>query len=201
MTRVLVAEDDRISRRLLEATLSRQGYEVVAVEDGDAALTELKKEDAPRLAVLDWMMPGLDGVEVCRKVRSVDDAEYRYMILLTARAQKADIVAGLEAGADDYLTKPFNLQELVSRIKTGERILALEAALSDKVGELQEALAHVKTLQGLLPICMHCKKIRDDGDTWHKMETYISEHSEAMFTHSLCEDCLAKHYPGRGKRR
>ncbi len=197
MVRVLIAEDELISRRLLEATLSRQGYEVLSVDNGDAAWEELEKEDAPRLAVLDWMMPGMDGTDVCRKVREKVDADYCYMILLSARAQKEDIVEGLESGADDYLTKPFHPQELTSRIKAGERIIALETALSGKVDELQEAMAHVKTLQGLLPICMHCKKIRDNGDTWHKMENYISDHSGAMFTHSLCEDCLATHYPSR----
>jgi CheY-like chemotaxis protein len=147
--------------------------------------------------VLDWMMPEMDGVEVCRRVRQLADSSYRYLVILTAKGQKEDIVAGLEAGADDYLTKPFNPQELHSRLRTGERILNLEADLAGKVQELQDALDHVKTLQGLLPICMHCKKIRDEGDVWHKIESYISDHSGAMFTHSLCDECLAKHYPSK----
>jgi sigma-B regulation protein RsbU (phosphoserine phosphatase) len=180
--KVLIAEDDRVSRRLLQATLGRLGYEV-------------QTENAPRLAILDWMMPEMDGVDVCRQIREREAGPYVYVILLTARGQKKDVVTGLEAGADDYLIKPFDPQELRSRITVGERILNLETALETKVTELEQALAHVKQLQGLLPICMYCKEIRDDGDTWHRLESYIEEHSDAMFTHSLCADCLRKHYP------
>ena len=199
--KVLIAEDDQVSRRLLQATLGRLGYEVVCTENGAQAWETLQLDDAPRLAILDWMMPELDGVDVCRKVRERDDVPYVYIILLTARGQKKDVVTGLDAGADDYLIKPFDPQELRSRITVGERILKLEAALEGKVGELEQALHHVTQLQGLLPICMHCKKIRDDGDTWHRMESYIEEHSDAMFTHSLCEDCREKHYPGRAQKQ
>ena len=199
--KVLIAEDDQVSRRLLQATLGRLGYEVVCTENGAQAWEALQLDDAPRLAILDWMMPELDGVDVCRKVRERDDVPYVYIILLTARGQKKDVVTGLEAGADDYLIKPFDPQELRSRITVGERILKLEAALEGKVGELEQALRHVKQLQGLLPICMHCKKIRDDGDTWHRMESYIEEHSDAMFTHSLCEECREEHYPARAAKQ
>jgi CheY-like chemotaxis protein len=199
--KVLIAEDDKVSRRLLEATLGRLGYEVVITEHGGQAWQALQATGGPRLAILDWMMPELDGPAICRKVRERTDVPYTYIILLTARGQKKDVVAGLEAGADDYLVKPFDPQELRSRITVGVRILELEAALEGKVRELKEALSHVKQLQGLLPICMHCKKIRDDRDTWHRVESYIEEHSDAMFTHSLCEDCLAEHYPEQAKRR
>jgi CheY-like chemotaxis protein len=199
--KVLIAEDDKVSRRLLQATLGRLGYDVMTTENGAQAWEALQQADAPRLAILDWMMPELDGVDVCRNVRQRDDVPYVYIILLTARGQKKDVVTGLEAGADDYLVKPFDPQELSSRITVGKRILELEAALDGKVHELKAALSHVKQLQGLLPICMHCKKIRDDGDTWHRVESYIEEHSDAMFTHSLCEECMAKHYPNHGKKR
>jgi CheY-like chemotaxis protein len=192
---VLIAEDDAISRRLLEAHLKRAGYDVVASQDGAEALTALHAPEAPRLAVLDWMMPVVDGAELCRRVRADAKLGYVYLILLTARGQKGDVVAGLEAGADDYLTKPFDPHELRSRIAVGERILDLEARLTSKVCELEQAMGHVKQLQGLIPICMHCKRIRDDGDVWHRLETYIEEHSDANFTHSVCQGCLAEHYP------
>jgi len=197
--RVLMAEDDTVSRRMLEATLNRLDYDVIAVADGAEAWTELQKSDAPRLVILDWMMPEIDGVEVCKRIRDVEDSAYKYIIILTARDQQKDIVEGLDSGADDYLTKPFDPQELRSRMRTGERILQLESDLAGKVEELQAALDHVKTLQGLLPICMHCKKIRDEGAVWHRIENYISDHSSAMFTHSLCEECLKKHYPQHSK--
>ena len=197
--RILIAEDEPVSRRLLEATLVRSGYEVDAVGDGERAWELLQSDRDIQLAVLDWMMPGLDGIEVCRRLR-VRHGAYVYVILLTARDRKEDVVVGLEAGADDYITKPFDPQELHSRIRAGERIVRLESGLETKVKELEAALAHVKQLQGLLPICMHCKKIRDDKATWHRLETYIQQHSQAMFTHSLCSDCLAHYYPERAEK-
>jgi CheY-like chemotaxis protein len=133
-------------------------------------------------------------------VRAAGNADYTYVILLTAKRQKEDVVAGLDAGADDYITKPFDEAELHSRVRAGERILTLKGALAEKVTELEAALEHVQRLQGLLPICMHCKKIRDDKHTWHRMETYIEEHSDAMFSHALCDECLSKYYSPDAKK-
>jgi len=193
--RILIAEDDPTSRRLLEATLARDGYQVVSASDGDEAWARLHDDDAPRLAILDWMMPGRDGIEICRQLRREARPCYVYLLLVTTKTRTEDIIHGLEAGADDYLTKPYDPQELRCRIKSGERLLGLEEALARKLSELQEALSHVKQLQGLLPICMFCKKIRDDSDTWHRLETYIERNSEALFSHSLCGDCRREHYP------
>lgn len=193
--RVLISEDDPISCRVLHATLERSGHDVAVTSNGDEAWEILEGDDPPRLAILDWMMPCMDGIEVCQRIRARHDAGYIYVILLTARGQKSDRAAGFEAGADDYLTKPFDHHELLSRIAVGERILNLQGMLQDKVSDLETALAHVKQLQGLLPICMHCKKIRDDDASWHRLETYIQEHSDVMFTHSVCGGCLATHYP------
>ena len=193
--KVLIAEDDAISRRLLEANMKRNGYEVLAVETGAQAWQALNADDGPRLAVLDWMMPEMDGAEVCRRVRGEADLHYIYLILLTARGRKEDRIQGFDAGADDYLTKPFETQDLRARVSVGRRILDLQSALTSKVDELQDALRQVKQLQGLLPICMHCKKIRDDESIWHQLEAYIEHRCDAAFTHSLCPGCLARHYP------
>ncbi len=193
--RVLIAEDDITSRRLLEVSLSRSGYEVLAVGDGDEAWRMLQGDDPQRLVILDWMMPGKDGIDICRRLRSQPRESYIYVILVTTKTKAEDIVAGLEAGADDYLTKPYDPHELRCRVKNGERILGLESALAKKIRELQEASSHVKQLQGLLPICMYCKKIRDDSDTWHRLETYIEHNSDALFSHSLCEECRHEHFP------
>src|SRR5271169_6374425 len=114
--RILVAEDDALSRVLLERTLQRGGYEVTAVEDGTLALAELRKQDPLRLALLDWIMPGHDGVEICREVRKRKEQAYTYLILLSSKETKQDIVQGLESGADDYLTKPFDAEELKARL-------------------------------------------------------------------------------------
>ena len=127
--KILIADDEALSRRLLEKTLERAGYEVVAVENGRAAVRQLCQSDGPRLALLDWVMPELDGPGVCREVRRQQEDSYVYMVLLTSKESKEDIVAGLESGADDYLTKPFNVDELKARLRTGERILHLEGRL------------------------------------------------------------------------
>jgi DNA-binding response OmpR family regulator len=193
--RILIAEDDATSRRLLEASLARDGYDLVSASDGDEAWERLHEKDAPRLALLDWMMPGTDGIEIVTRLRREVRPSYVYLVLVTTKTRTEDIIRGLEAGADDYLTKPYDPQELRCRIKSGERILRLEEELATKVSELEEALSHVKQLQGLLPICMFCKKIRDDSDTWHRLETYIQDNSDALFSHSLCEECRREHYP------
>jgi two-component system cell cycle response regulator len=124
--RILVADDDALTRRLLQKTLENAGYEVVAVENGTLALECLSSKTGPRLALMDWLMPGLNGLEVCRETRRRSENPYIYIILLTAKTSKQDIVRGLEAGADDYLTKPFDLEELKARLRSGVRVLNLE---------------------------------------------------------------------------
>jgi phosphoserine phosphatase RsbU/P len=190
--RVLIAEDDMVSRRLLEATLVKWGYEVVVTTDGLQALDALSQPDAPSLAILDWMMPGLDGAQVCLRARESAGERLLYMILLTAKGRKEDVVEGLTAGADDYMIKPFDRAELKARINAGERILRLQAELAARVKELELALVNVKLLQGLLPICCYCKKIRDDKNYWQQVDTYVADHSEAQFTHGICPECRDK---------
>jgi DNA-binding response OmpR family regulator len=190
--RILIAEDDAVSRRLLEATLTKWDYEVVVTTDGTQALEALQKQDAPSLAVLDWMMPGLDGSEVCRQLRQTIGDRLLYVLLLTAKGSKDDIVQGLTAGADDYVVKPFDRAELKARLDVGQRILRLQTELAARVTELELALSKVKLLQGLLPICCYCKKIRDDQNYWRQVEGYVAEHSEAQFTHAICPSCREK---------
>jgi two-component system cell cycle response regulator len=146
--RILIAEDDAISRRLLETKLSKWGYEVVAVPDGNAALEALSEEDAPQIAILDWMMPELDGVDVCRAVRASTRESYTYMILLTAQTHEDDLVAGMEAGADDYIAKPFKSSELKMRLRAGRRIIELQTELI-AAREVQRAKATHDPLTGL----------------------------------------------------
>ena len=187
--RILIAEDDAISRRLLESSLQKWGHDVVAVSDGRDAVRVLQSADAPSLAVLDWMMPEMDGLQVCRAVRGPTTEKILYVILLTAKGQKQDIVTGLEAGADDYLIKPFDREELRARLNAGIRIVTLEQALAERVNQLEEALARVHELQGLLPMCSYCKKVRDDQNYWHEVENYISVRSAAVFSHGVCPGC------------
>lgn len=187
--RVLIAEDDPVSRRVLQATLDKFGYEVVVAANGTQAWDALQGADAPHLAILDWMMPEIEGVELCRRVRSFATATPTYLILLTAKSSKADVVSGLNAGANDYLTKPFDRAELRARVQVGAHVLELQENLAARVRELEATLSQVKQLQGLLPICSYCKKIRDEENYWHRVESYISERAEVEFSHGTCPAC------------
>jgi sigma-B regulation protein RsbU (phosphoserine phosphatase) len=191
--RVLIADDDGVTREVLEEFLSQWGYEVVVANDGDGAWQLLQEQTAPHLIILDWLMPGISGLELCRKVRAAGHPSPAYIILLTVRTAREDIVRGLDAGADDYITKPFHREELRARIQCGVRILELQTGMAGKVRELEEALQCVKVLQGLLPICSYCKRVRNDQDYWQQVETYLSEHSEVRFSHGICPECWEKH--------
>lgn len=191
--RVLVADDDPVSRTVVAAILRKGGYKVQLANDGAQAWAVLQQPDPPAMAVMDWMMPELDGPEICRRLRTLDSQTPTYVILLTSRDASADIVAGLQAGADDYVTKPPQQDELLARLNVGARVVTLQQALADRVKKLEEALSNVKQLQGLLPICSYCKSIRDDQNYWRRVETYISEHSGVQFSHSFCPDCYERY--------
>ena len=187
--RILIAEDDPVSRRVLDLRLQAWGHEVVMTKDGEEAWAALQRNDAPRLVILDWMMPGADGIEVCRRLRQRQSTTPPYIILLTAKSSKEDVVIGLDAGANDYIIKPFDLQELRARIQVGATVVELQQRLAERVIELEEALAQVKRLQGIVPICSYCKHVRNDQNYWQQVESYVSAHSEARFSHSVCPDC------------
>ena len=190
--RILIAEDHYVSRHLLERNLMNWGFQVLTAEDGEAAANILEGPDAPSLAIIDWMMPRMDGLEVCKRVRQKPDRPYVYLVLLTAKSQKEEIAAGLDAGADDYVIKPFDPDELRARLKVGQRVVSLERTLAAKVIDLQTALADVKKLKALLPICMYCKRVRDDQDYWHQIEEYIHCETGTDFSHGICPSCLEK---------
>ncbi len=138
----MIAEDDPVSRRILEARLVKWGYEVVVTCDGNEAWLALQANDAPRLVILDWMMPGVDGVELCKRMRAESEASYTYIILLTALQREEDLVTGMEAGADDYITKPFKSSELQVRIRAGRRIIELQDSLIEAREKLREKACH-----------------------------------------------------------
>ena len=186
--KVLLAEDDPLYARLLQRLLEDE-YEVMLARDGVEAWEALQVENPPQLAVLDWLMPRRDGIEVCRQVRQQPAMASTYMILLTSRDHIKDILTGFEAGADDYLVKPCDPGELRARVRVGRRVVELQSALEAHVAQLQQALASVRQLQGLLPICAYCKRIRNDENYWEQLETYVSEHSQATFSHGICPNC------------
>jgi DNA-binding response OmpR family regulator len=175
--RVLIVEDDALSRRILEKLLSNWGYSVTACENGRLAWEQYQADDF-RLVISDWMMPEMDGVELCRRVREHKRKDYCYFMMLTTRAGKENFIAAMDAGADDYLLKPLDAEELKARLRVAARILALQSDL--------------QTLRGILPICAWCKKIRDDDSLWHSAEQYLATHTRADLSHSICPDCREK---------
>ncbi len=193
--KILIAEDDAVSRRMLERIVAECGHDIRSAADGMEAWRILQSEDSFKMLLLDWMMPGIDGTEICRRVRRDEKRVQPYIILVTAKIGKTDLIAGLDSGANDYVAKPYDVRELRARINVGRRVLELQEALAGRVRQLEDALAHVKTLQGILPICMHCHKIRSDADAWERIEKYISEHSDAKFSHGICPECMRNYYP------
>jgi DNA-binding response OmpR family regulator len=172
---VLVADDEAVSRTVVGAMLKKAGYPVIFAPDGEQAWRLLDSDDPPALALLDWEMPGLQGPEVVQRIRSRQVQSPTYVILLTSRDSSADIVQGLRAGADDYVTKPANEDELVARVSVGARVVRLQSAVADRVRSL--------------PMCAYCKSIRNDQNYWEKVETYFTQHSNVSFTHSYCPNC------------
>ena len=189
---VLIADDEPVSRTIVGAMLKKAGFPVIYALDGEQAWQALDSSDPPPLALLDWEMPKLQGPEIVERLRARDTPTPTYVILLTSRDSSADIVRGLRAGADDYVTKPANEDELIARVNVGAKVVQLQAALADRVRSLEEALANVKALQTLLPMCAYCKSIRNDHNYWEKVETYFSQHSNVSFTHSYCPNCYER---------
>ncbi len=174
---ILAVDDDPTLRFILEGTLTKLGHHVAMAKDGLEALRFFEKCHVP-LVISDMLMPGMDGLELCRRIRKANRSQYTYLILLTAVEGKAGYMEGMQAGADDFITKPFDQDMLLTRLSVAERILKLQS--------------QVKYLAGLLPICSLCKKVRDDKNYWHQVEAYIADHTDATFTHSYCPDCFKK---------
>jgi len=196
--RILIADDDLTSRVILRAVLEKNGDEVVTTCDGAEAWEAMQQPDAPRLAILDWVMPGINGVEVCRRVRALETDQPPHIVILTSKGDTASIIEGLSSGADDFLSKPYDSGELRARIDVGRRMVELRARLAEHVRDLKKALDEVQTLRGIIPICANCKNIRDDRGYWSRVESYVSKNSGAEFTHGICPECMKKLYGSRG---
>lgn len=155
MVKLVIAEDDAVTRRKLEFCFRQSDYELLAVSDGPSALAALQNRETPTVAILDVMMPGMTGIDVCQKVRSARYVVPPYLILLTVNGRVDNVVVGLESGADDYMTKPFDMREIQARVRVGVRMLELQRSLVLRVKELEDALSRLKQLQGLLRLDVH----------------------------------------------
>jgi phosphoserine phosphatase RsbU/P len=191
-TTVLIADDDKLTLNVLNDTLTRAGYDVLTATDGEQAWKKLQQSNAS-LAVLDWIMPGMEGPEICQRAAKEPKMANRYFILLTGKSKTEDLVAGLQAGASDYLRKPFDEAELLARVEVGVRFIELQRKLAERVEEMEKALATVRRLEGLLPICSYCKRIRNEQDYWERVDNYISQHANVRFSHNICPECYEKH--------
>lgn len=190
--KLLIVEDDDSTRLMLLYTLRKFGYELAQAKNGLEAWEIFQREDAPKLAIIDWMMPGMDGITLCKKIRERQTDQPPYLIILTSKNTAEDTLEALRAGADEFLIKPVNPSELKARVEVGRRIVSLQETLKDNIQHLEEALNEVKILQGFINICSYCNKVRTDT-AWEKIENYISDHTDVTFSHGICPDCVKKH--------
>ncbi len=198
--KVLVTDDDPEVRLMATILLKEEGYRVFGAVSGEECLNNVRLHE-PDVVLLDVMLPDMSGVEVCRRIKA-DEGSKRTLVMLASgvRVSPDYQAEGLDGGADGYILKPFTKRELLARVQSLMRIKKTEDALlqkdreqADLIKQLQEALAEVKTLKGLIPICAWCKNIRDDEGYWERLEAYISKHTDAVFTHGICPGCYEKH--------
>lgn len=191
--KILIAEDEFTTRMMVQVCLENWGYKVESVTDGEKAWAIMEKADAPHIAILDWEMPGLDGVEVCRRVKEKDVENPPYVILLTGRDSNTDIVRGFDAGADDYMTKPFNDDELRARVRVAERLVRTQHSLSESVLELKEALNQLELFENCVEVCDSCKKILSPYDgSWHSFKDIVENGADPRFVINICPRCHDK---------
>lgn len=191
---ILVVDDNSDNLRLLAQLLTEHHYKARLATNGSRALATVIKE-APDLILLDVMMPGIDGFEVCRQLKADERTAGIPVIFISALHETIDKVKAFSLGGVDYISKPFQEEEVIARVKTHLSISILQRRLSKKNAELEKALAEIKILRGIIPICASCKKIRNDEGYWQQLEIYIQDHSDAEFSHGICDECIPKLYP------
>ncbi len=208
--KILIVDDDSITQKLLKGLLEKQGHNNVLISNSGEHALELIKNNPPDLILLDIFMPGIEGYEVCRKLKADSATAHIPIIMITGGAVQADeaIKESFKAGATDFITKPIRAIEFLARIKSGliikknhdqlikeiKQRKTVEKEKEKLIEKLEQAFSEIKSLQGIIPICSHCKKIRDDKGYWNILETYFQEHSDAIFSHSICPDCSDKLY-------
>jgi sigma-B regulation protein RsbU (phosphoserine phosphatase) len=191
--KILIAEDEFTTRMMVQVCLENWGYRVESVTNGEEAWAMLQKPDAPHIAILDWEMPELDGIEVCRRVKEMGMENPPYIILLTGRDSEKDIIRGFDAGAEDYMTKPFNDNELRARVRVAERLVRTQSSLSESVAELKDVLNQLEMLESAVEICGSCQKIYSTYDgQWHSFEDVVHNGADPRVIVNICSNCSAK---------
>ena len=193
-TVVLIIDDSPTNLRILLKYLKTSGFDVIIAESGEKGLSELEKS-LPDIILMDVMMPGIDGFETCKRLKEKEESNDIPVIFMTSLSEVSDKIKGFGAGAVDYITKPFKQEEVLLRLNTHLTIRRQKIEILRQKKELEKALAEIKVLKGLLPICSNCKKIRDDQGHWEPIEVYIRNHSEAKFSHGICPICAKELYP------
>ncbi len=191
---ILIVDDTPANLRLLSKMLGRHGYEVRPIPNGKLAIAATQAA-LPDLILLDINMPDMNGYEVCRQLKADEKTRNIPIIFISALNEVTDKVEAFKVGGVDYVTKPFQVEEVLARINTHLTIRNLQENLETKNAQLQDALNNIKTLKGMVPICANCKNIRDDEGFWQKVEAYIETRSDVEFTHGICPDCREKLYP------
>jgi phosphoserine phosphatase RsbU/P len=194
-SKVLIAEDDPVTRKVLSLILPKLGRETVVAEDGAQAWEIIEKDEAIRMVVSDWLMPNLDGLSLCKKIRArLSPASYTYFILVTSKGSKANYREAMQAGVDDFLTKPLDTDELVMRFWVADRILSYTS--------------RIEQLEGILPVCSYCKRIQDERQQWSTLEKYVTKSGQASISHGICPECYTtqarpaiEQYKKRGKKK
>lgn len=177
--KILIAEDENVSRLILKRLCEQDGHRAVLAADGQEALETFLREE-PEVVLADWQMPRLSGVDLCERIRALKRPRYTYVAIITSKSDRQSYIAALDAGADDFMSKPVDHEELAARLRVAQRVLALQAEMTQ--------------LRGLLPICSYCKKIRE-GEGWVAVEHYVSKRSDAEFSHGICPTCFSEQFP------
>ncbi len=188
---ILVVDDSPVYQKVFERLL-QPDHQLIIAADGQEAWEEMNRQAAPRLVVSDRSMPGMDGLELCRRIRRSSALYATYFILSTVHRERSEISEGFAAGVDDYIVKPFDAAELCARVRVGVRILKMQDTLAARVSELESALGRVRQLQGLLPLCAYCRRVRSDDNYWQELESYLEQHSGTQISHGVCPDCYGR---------
>lgn len=198
--KILAVDDEAINLQIISSVLEKD-WDVTVATDGGQAMEKLKKV-CPDLILLDVMMPGLNGYDLCRLIKAEPSFAQVPIIFLTALTSTEAEAEALDAGGTDFISKPFDLRVLKLRVRNtlelkrqADLILAQRDELSQRYRKLEEAMARIKRLEGILPICMYCKSIRSESDCWEQIESYITDHTDAMFSHGICPACKAEQFP------